>query len=144
MKPLIEILLIEDNPADAGLFSAFFEPDRKLCRFHLVNDGEEALDFLHARGRFDGSVRPHFIILDVNIPKIDGKEVLRTIKADASLRLIPVLVLTGSESEEDLRQCYALGANCVLIKPCDVDGVAALFAAMQTFWLAHVKYSPGL
>lgn len=144
MKSPVEILLIEDNPADAGLFGAFFEPERKLCRFHVVNDGEEALDFLHARGRFSGATRPHFIILDVNIPKIDGKEVLRSIKADPSLRLIPVLVLTGSESDEDLRQCYALGANCVLIKPCDVDSVAALFSAMQVFWLHHVKFSPRL
>src|SRR4051812_22912504 len=95
------ILVVEDNPADAGLFEALFKQHCRICEFHLVTDGEEATDYLFRRGKFSAAIRPRLIVLDINIPKIDGKEVLQEIKSDHSLRTIPVIVLTSSESEAD-------------------------------------------
>lgn len=136
----LEILVIEDNPGDAGLFDTFFDQSRDRCRFHYVIDGEEALDFLHRRGKYAGATRPDLVVLDINIPRIDGKEVLREIKSTAGLKNIPVIVLTSSESESDIAQSYENGASCVLIKPSDVDAVIALFRSMETFWLGMVRY----
>jgi two-component system, chemotaxis family, response regulator Rcp1 len=135
-----DILLVEDNPADAGLFDALFTQACRRCVFHLATDGEEATDFLFRRGRWKDAPRPRLIVLDINLPKIDGKEVLQEIKSDHSLRTIPVLVLTSSESETDINLSYEYGANCVLIKPSDVDGVSRLFNAMEEFWVNQVRY----
>jgi len=135
-----DILLVEDNPADAGLFDALFQQTCGRCRFHIAADGEEALDFLHQRVKWHKAPRPNLVVLDINIPKIDGREVLKEIKAQASLRTIPVIVLTSSESESDIACSYDAGASCVLIKPTDVDGVSRLFRAMEEFWINHVRY----
>jgi len=135
-----DILLVEDNPADAGLFDALFTKACQACVFHLTTDGEEALDFLYRRGKWENAPRPKLIVLDINIPKIDGKEVLQEIKSDHHLRTIPVVVLTSSESETDIALSYEYGANCVLIKPSDVDGVSRLFRSMEEFWVNLVRY----
>jgi CheY-like chemotaxis protein len=129
--------LIEDNPGDVGLFNAFFAQNNERCRFHLAKDGEEALDFLLAPSPV---ARPHLIVLDINIPRISGTEVLKTLKAHPDLKTIPVVVLTSSESRDDLRMSYEYGANCVLIKPSEVEGVISLFQAMEVFWLEKVRY----
>lgn len=134
------ILLVEDNPADANLFDALFQETCDRCRFHVATDGEEALDFLFQRNKQENAPRPQLIVLDINIPKIDGKEVLQEVKSNPALRSIPVIVLTSSESESDTSLSYEYGANCVLIKPTDVDGVSRLFRSIEEFWVYHVKY----
>jgi len=140
MFEIIDILLIEDNPADTGLFQIFFKNDRKVSRFQIAEDGEEALGILFHKEGFADSRRPQLIVLDINIPKIGGKDVLREIKTSPALCTIPVIVLTSSESEDDIRQSYERGANCVLIKPSDVDGVSDLFQSLEDFWINKVRY----
>lgn len=139
MRSPVEILLIEDNPGDIGLFNTFFSHDPERCRFHLAKDGEEALAFLQ-NSDSSAPVRPNLVVLDINIPRIDGTEVLKTLKAHPDLKTIPVIVLTSSESRNDLRLSYEYGANCVLIKPSDVEGVISLFRSMEAFWLDNVRY----
>lgn len=137
-KPPLKLLIIEDNPGDAVLFQAFFKQDRRRSEFFHVSDGEEALQFLYKEGAHTGSPRPDIIVVDINLPRIDGKDLVREIKNNDSLRSIPVIVFTSSESEEDIRQCYASGANCVLIKAADVDGASHIFELMESFWINAV------
>ncbi len=135
----ITMLVVEDNPGDAVLFQAFFRQKPRATQFHVVTDGEEALDFVFRRNKHRTAPRPDLIVVDINIPKIDGKDVLREIKLDPRLRTIPVIVLTSSESEEDIRRCYEYGANCVLIKAADVDQAASVFELIETFWVNSVR-----
>ncbi len=141
-KP-VNMLVVEDNPGDAVLFQAFFRQQPRTTIFHVVTDGEEALEFVFRRGRHRAVPRPDIIVVDINIPKIDGKDVLREIKLDPRLRTIPVIVLTSSESEEDIRRCYEYGANCVLIKAADVDQAAKVFELIENFWVNSVRLVTG-
>ncbi len=134
-KSPIEILLIEDNPGDAKLFQKCFKNDRRPSNLHMVSDGEEALNFLRRLGPHSGAVRPDLIVMDLNLPKIEGRELLSLIKTDRNLRTIPVLVLTSSDSSEDIRQSYECGANCVLIKAGDFEGVVKLVEMVESFWV---------
>lgn len=137
-----QILLVEDNAADIRLTQEALRDAKVLNDLHVVRDGVEALDFLHARGAHEGAVRPDLVILDLNLPRMDGKEVLAALKSDPDLRSIPVAVLTTSAQEEDILQSYDLGANCYLTKPVDLDQFLRLVQSIENFWLGMVRLPP--
>ena len=126
---------MEDNGADAQLLLALFAAAKCSARFRLVHDGEAALHALAPNER----PYPDLMILDLNLPRRDGREVLREVRAREDLRRMPVLVLTSSDSPDDVRRCYDLGANCVLNKPLELDGISAQVRAISDFWLGYVK-----
>ncbi|MFA5500983.1 MAG: response regulator [Candidatus Omnitrophota bacterium] len=138
----IEILLVEDNPADVRLTIETLK-DEKICNnLHIVNDGEEALQFLRRQGKHSDAQRPDLILLDLNLPKIDGRQVLKEIKTDDNLKVIPVVVLTVSKAEEDVMKSYNLHANCYITKPVDLEQFSKVARAIQDFWLTIVKLPP--
>jgi two-component system, chemotaxis family, response regulator Rcp1 len=138
----IEILLVEDNPADVRLTVEALKEEKIYNNLHVVTDGEEALAFLRRQGTFSQAVRPDLILLDLNLPKIDGREVLKEIKNDDTLKAIPVVVLTVSQSEEDILKSYNLHANCFITKPVDLKQFIKVAQSIQEFWLTIVKLPP--
>ena len=138
----IEILLVEDSPADVDLTREALDEAKVHNRLNVVSDGVEALAFLRREGPFAAAPRPDLILLDLNLPKKDGREVLAEIKADEILRRIPVVVLTTSEAEEDIVRSYDLHANCYITKPVDLEAFLRVVAAIEGFWLAVVKLPP--
>ncbi len=138
----IEILLVEDNPGDVRLTKEALKDAKVLNNVHVVADGVEALDFLRRQGKHTGAVRPDLILLDLNLPKKDGREVLADIKDDVDLRRIPVVILTISKAEEDIIRTYDLHANCYITKPVDLDQFMDVVKAVEDFWLAIVKLPP--
>lgn len=137
-KP-IQILLVEDNPADVKLLTSLFEPAQRKYEFAMAADGEAALLYLDKHSKNDKGL-PDLILLDLNLPKIDGKEVLKHVRSNKSLKSIPILILTTSDRQEDVKTCYELGANCYLTKPDSLEGLTSLFHALQDFWINHVNY----
>jgi CheY-like chemotaxis protein len=137
-KP-VEILLVEDNKGDIGLIEEVFEEAKIRNNLHVAEDGEEAILFLHGEGKFSGSPRPDIILLDLNLPKKDGREVLREIKEDENLHNIPVIVLTTSNAENDLFRDYDLHANAYITKPLDFDQFIKVIGSIENFWLEVVK-----
>ena len=135
----IEILLVEDNPGDVELTREAFAECKVVNRIHVAEDGEEALDFLYRRGKFSDAVRPDVILLDLNMPRKDGKEVLKEIKQDSDLSTIPVVILTSSEAERDIAISYKLHANCYIIKPVNLEKFLEVVKAVEKFWLQIVK-----
>ena len=135
----IQILLVEDNPGDVRLTKESLKDAKVLNRLHVVRDGEEALDFLRRQGEHTRAVRPDLILLDLNLPKKNGREVLAEIKDNPDLRRIPVVILTVSKAEEDIIKTYDLHANCYIAKPVDLDQFLAVIKAIEEFWLAVVK-----
>jgi len=138
MKP-IEILLIEDNPGDVLLTQTAFKDGRVMNRLNIVRDGEEALHYLKHQGKYVDSPEPGIILLDLNLPKKDGRQVLKEIKEDERLKKIPVIILTTSESEEDVLQAYENHANCYIRKPVDLDRFMEIVRKIEDFWLSVVK-----
>ena len=138
----IEILLVEDNPGDARLVKEALKDGKVLNELHVVSDGVEALDFLRRRGRYADAVRPDLILLDLNLPKKSGHEVLAEIKDDPDLKRIPVVVLTVSKAEEDIMITYNLHGNCFITKPIDFDQFVNVVKAIEDFWLTIVKLPP--
>jgi CheY-like chemotaxis protein len=138
----IEILLVEDNPADVRLTVEALKEQKLGNNLHVVSDGEEALAFLHKKGKYSKAVRPDLILLDLNLPKIDGREVLKEIKEDVNLKMIPVVVLTVSKSEEDVLRSYNLHANCYITKPVDLEQFMKVAKVVQEFWFTIVKLPP--
>jgi two-component system, chemotaxis family, response regulator Rcp1 len=138
----IEILLVEDNPGDIKLTTQHLKNAKVMNRLHTVEDGEAALDFLHRRGVYANAARPDLILLDLNLPKKDGREVLADIKNDADLKLIPVVVLTTSVAEEDIARAYGLHANCYIAKPMDLGEFAKIVKSIDDFWFSIVKLPP--
>lgn len=138
----IEILLVEDSPSDIDLTREALEDTRVHNNLSVVNDGVEALAFLRREGRYAESPHPDLILLDLNLPKKDGREVLAEIKADPDLRRIPVVVLTTSEAEQDILESYNLYANCYVKKPVDLDAFINVVRSIDSFWLAIVKLPP--
>jgi two-component system, chemotaxis family, response regulator Rcp1 len=129
-----EILLVDDNPGDVDLVGNALAQSARHSRMHAVNDGEEAMAFLHRAGKYRDTVRPDLMILDLNLPRKDGRAVLADIKTDPELRQIPVVIFSTSRSHRDIARSYELGANCYVSKPC---GLAEFFAAVQAverFW----------
>lgn len=135
----IEMLLVEDNPGDARLAIEALKDAKVHNNLHWVQDGVEAMDFLRRKGNYSDAPRPDVILLDLNLPKKDGREVLADVKADEDLRRIPVVILTISDAEEDVIKTYNLHANCYIRKPIDLDQFVAVVKAIEDFWLTIVK-----
>ena len=139
----IEILLVEDNAGDVRLVKEALEENKFLNNLHVARDGVEAMEFLHKEGKYANAVRPDLILLDLNLPKKDGREVLASIKANQKIKHIPVVVLTTSKSEEDILKSYELQASCYVTKPVDLDQFLEVVKSIGDFWLAVVKLPPG-
>jgi chemotaxis family two-component system response regulator Rcp1 len=139
----IEILLVEDNPGDVRLTIEALHEGKVRNNLSVAADGVEALAFLRQEGKFKGAKRPDLILLDLNLPKMDGRQLLATIKEDSALKRIPVVVLTTSKAEEDVLKSYNLHANCYIPKPVDLDRFITVVRTIDDFWLSIVKLPPG-
>ena len=135
----VEILLAEDNPGDVMLTKKALEQGKLANNLHVTTDGVDALQFLRQEGEYEDAPRPDLVLLDLNMPRKDGEDVLEEMQADASLRRIPVVVLTSSESEEDIAKSYELNANAYPTKPVDFDGFVEIVNRMEDFWFQVVK-----
>jgi CheY-like chemotaxis protein len=135
----IEVLLIEDSPGDVRLTQEAFREYSKPVRLHLATDGIEAMAFLRHEGVYADAPRPDLILLDLNLPKMDGREVLALIKSDQSLKIIPTIILTTSDNEADVMISYRLRANCYLRKPAHWDAFDNLVRSINAFWLTRAK-----
>jgi chemotaxis family two-component system response regulator Rcp1 len=140
----VNILLVEDNPGDVKLTQAALKRGHICNNLFVTKDGEEALDFLHKRGEYSTACRPHLILLDLNLPKKSGREVLMEIKEDFNLKDIPVCVLTGSKAEEDIVKSYKLHANCYLVKPVEVSEFMNIIRSVENFWFKIVMIPDAL
>ena len=135
----IEVLLVEDNPGDVRLTREAFHEVNRSVRLHLASDGVEALAFLGQQGAYLRAPRPDLILLDLNLPKMNGRDVLAKIKADSGLKMIPTIVLSSSEANADVLISYQLQANCYLRKPTQWSAFDGIVRSINTFWLAKVK-----
>ncbi|WP_319550548.1 response regulator [Desulfogranum marinum] len=135
----VEILLVEDNPGDVRLTIEGLKEGKVRNTLSVVEDGVEALAFLRKEGKYVDAVRPDLILLDLNLPKKDGREVLTEIKSDENLRNIPVVVLTTSKAEQDILKAYSLHANCYITKPVDLDQFISVVESIEDFWFSIVK-----
>jgi CheY-like chemotaxis protein len=135
----IEVLLVEDNPGDVRLIQEVFRDANMSIHLHVASDGVEAMAFLKCKGAPPHAPRPDIILLDLNLPKMDGREGLAHIKADGSLKMIPTIILTTSESEVDIVKSYQLQANCYLTKPTQLDAFESVVKSFNDFWLTEVK-----
>jgi len=140
--PPIQVLLVDDNPGDVRLTQEAFKDAKVHLEMHVAFDGMEAMEFLNREGRFAESPRPDLILLDLNLPRKDGREVLADIKNDPSLKMIPVVILTTSASDVDIERSYLLHANCYISKPVDLDGFLTVVRSIDNFWLSVVKLPP--
>ncbi|MDQ1326885.1 MAG: hypothetical protein QG641_165 [Candidatus Poribacteria bacterium] len=138
-----EILLVEDNPGDVRLTLEASKENKMFNNISVVNDGVEALAFLRRKGDYSKAPRPDIILLDLNLPKKDGREVLEEIKADDNLKNIPVIVLTTSQSEEDILRAYGLNANSYITKPVDLNQFIRVVKSIEDYWFSIVKLPPG-
>ena len=134
----IDILLAEDSPGDAELAKEALEESNLKNRLYTVVDGQEALDFLYKKGEYKNVPRPDLILLDLNMPKVDGREVLKVVKDDEHLRSIPIVILTTSRAEEDIVKTYNLHANCFISKPLNLDKFMEVVNAIENFWISIV------
>jgi two-component system, chemotaxis family, response regulator Rcp1 len=139
----IEILLIEDNLGDIRLIEEVFKDAKIDNKIHVAQDGEKAMKILRRENGHTKSKRPDIILLDLNLPKMDGREILREIKEDIRLKCIPVIILTTSTAEEDLIETYKHNANCYITKPFDFDHFIKVINSIEDFWLNTVKLPPG-
>ena len=135
----IRILLVEDSPGDVRLTIEALKDGKVRNELSIVGDGVEALAFLKGEGNYAGAPRPDLILLDLNLPRMDGRELLTVIKQDEKLKRIPVVVLTTSEAEADVLKVYDLNANCYITKPVDLDKFISVIKAVEDFWLTIVK-----
>jgi CheY-like chemotaxis protein len=138
----IEILLAEDSPSDTDLTVEALQKGKVLNHLSIVDDGVKVMEFLRRQGEYAAAPRPDLILLDLNLPRKDGREVLAEIKADGDLRTIPVVVLTTSRAEQDVLRAYALNANCYINKPVDFRQFISVVKAIEDFWLTVVKLPP--
>lgn len=135
----IEILLVEDSPSDANLMIREFSRAKIANNLHWTENGEDAMSYLRCEGEFATAPRPDLILLDLNLPGMDGREVLAEVKADEDLKRIPVVILTTSNDEEDVLRSYNLNANCYVTKPIDINQFIHVVQLINEFWLAAVK-----
>lgn len=142
MVQKITILLVEDNPADVDLTRDNLEDSKILHELFVVEDGVEAMSFLHQEGKYSDMPRPDLILLDLNMPLKTGNEVLSEVKADADLRRIPVVILTSSEAEEDIVRAYDLQASAYVTKPVDLAGFSKIVRGIEDFWFSVVRFPP--
>jgi chemotaxis family two-component system response regulator Rcp1 len=139
MGKVVEILLVEDNPGDVRLTQEAFNEGKMINYLNVVGDGIEAMSYLRKEGKYADVHQPDLILLDLNMPKKDGREVLAEIKKDPNLRHIPVIVLTTSQAEQDIFKSYDLHANCYITKPVDLDQFNTVIKSIKDFWLSIVK-----
>ncbi len=135
----IEILMVEDSPGDARLAIEALKDAKVLNRVTVVGDGVEAMRYLRCQGRYADAPRPDLILLDLNLPKKDGREVLAEVKGDPTLAAIPIVILTTSQAERDVLRSYELHANCYVTKPVDLDQFMTVVKSVESFWLSVVK-----
>ena len=135
----VEILLVDDNIGDVVLMKEALKGAEFPNRVSVVRDGCEALEFLRRTGKFANASRPDLILLDINMPRKNGCEVLEEVRSDEELRLIPIVILTSSEAEDDIRRSYELGANCFVTKPADLDEMVRVVQAINHFWITITK-----
>ena len=140
---VVEILLVEDNPGDVRLTQEVLKDGKVRNNMSVVMDGVDAISFLQQTGEYAGAPRPDIILLDLNLPKKDGREVLAEIKADPDLKNIPIVVLTTSSAEQDIFRSYDLHANCYITKPVDLDQFIRVIRSIEDFWLTIVKLPRG-
>jgi len=138
----IELLLVEDNPGDVRLTKEALKDGKVLNNLSVVSDGVEALAFLRREGEYGEAPRPDMVLLDLNLPRKDGREVLEEVKTDPDLKRIPVVVLTTSKAEQDIMKSYELHANCFITKPVDFNKFMDVVKAIEAFWLTIVKLPP--
>jgi len=138
----IDILLVEDSPSDTDLTVEALAAGKIRNRLSIVEDGVQAMEFLRRQGAYANAPRPDLIMLDLNLPRKDGREVLAEIKADDTLKTIPVVVLTTSQADEDILRVYELNANCYITKPVDFKQFMAVVRSIEEFWLTVVKLPP--
>lgn len=136
---VLKILLVEDNPGDVRLTMEALRDAEVPNKLIVVRDGVEAMEYLRRQGQYATAIRPDLILLDLNLPKKDGRQVLKEIKADDTLKRIPVVVLTTSRAEEDILKAYDLNANCYITKPVDLDQFTQVMQAIEVFWLTVVR-----
>ena len=137
-----EILLVEDNPGDVLLTKTAFDQAKIRNNINVAEDGETALDYLYKRNGFENVATPDLILLDLNVPKLDGREVLARIKQDDDLKVIPVVILTSSNAEKDVVKTYGLHANSYILKPIDITKFADIVKAVESFWFSIVVLPP--
>ena len=135
----VKILLVEDNPGDVRLTKEALKESKMLNELYVTEDGEEALEFLNRQGKYADAPYPDLILLDLNLPKKDGRELLEEIKSDEKLKRIPVVVLTTSKAQEDIYRMYEQHANCYITKPIDLDQFIEVVKSIDNFWLTIVK-----
>ena len=138
----IEILLVEDNPGDVDLTREALDGGKIKNMLHVAVNGEEAMAFLRQKGKYTDAPRPDLVLLDLNLPRMDGREVLNEIKSDEDLKRIPIVVLTSSKAEEDILKVYNLHANCYITKPLDVLQFLKVVHVIEDFWFTIVKLPP--
>ena len=138
----MQVLLVEDNPGDVRLTQEALKDAKVHLELNVVPDGVAAMEFLKREGKYAGSPRPDLVLLDLNLPRKDGREVLAEIKSDPALQTIPVVVLTTSASEADILRTYMLHANCYISKPVDMEGFLTVVRSIDDFWLSVVKLPP--
>jgi two-component system, chemotaxis family, response regulator Rcp1 len=141
IKP-IEILLVEDSPSDVIMTKEAFDYSKLSNKMHVVENGLDALSFLRREGRYAKETRPDLILLDLNLPKKNGREVLEELKADTDLKIIPVVILTSSRAEEDVLKSYGLHANCYVVKPLEFDNLIEVVRCIHQFWFSVVTLPP--
>lgn len=133
-KENLEILLLEDNQGDVELIKLAFQAGDGLCNLSVVNDGVEAIDFLYKRGKYTDASTPHVMLIDLNMPRMDGKEFLNVVKNDEQLKVIPAIILTSSENPSEILECYKLHANCYVLKPSSIDSLFQFTKHLEDFW----------
>lgn len=138
-RAVIEILLVEDNPSDVELVEEALAVWKARTRLSVVDDGDKAIRFLQRKGVYSDSPVPELILLDLNLPKKDGIEVLREVKGSGDLAVIPLIVLTTSDRENDVKKAYSLHANCYITKPLEIDAFIDKIRAIEQFWLTHAR-----
>jgi two-component system, chemotaxis family, response regulator Rcp1 len=138
LEPVV-ILLVEDNPVDVMITKKALSEGRVSNKLHVAEDGEEAMDFLYKRGKYSSAPSPEIILLDLNLPKKDGREILAEVKADPSLRRIPVVIITTSQDKEDIWRSYNLQANCFITKPVDMEQFTKALECLGEFWFSVVR-----
>jgi CheY-like chemotaxis protein len=138
----VEILLVEDSPGDVRLTQEALKESKLLNNLHVARDGVEAMEFLKRKGKYESAVRPDVILLDLNMPRMDGRQVLAEVKKDDELKRIPIVILTISKADEDIVRTYELGANCYITKPVDLEQFNKVVKAIDNFWFEVVTLPP--
>jgi two-component system response regulator len=139
---LIDILVVEDNPGDARLIREILNDSKIFSSLYITRDGIDAMEFLHKKGRYKSVPKPDLIILDLNLPRKDGREVLAELKHDEKLKHIPIVIMTISQAEEDIVKSYNLHANCYITKPIDLNQFIKVVKSIEDFWFSVVKLPP--